>query len=425
MHSAADLPWRIELEPEEVRDRLRWARRSGHPRHLWPDVGPAAVHQGLQQLERATEAVLRGEHPVRSTDGVGARALGIAAYKAGMGPLMGYWIETDQVEAGPLVERLFALHLSHGRERAERLRLELRRSVEALNAAGIRPLIMKSGHTARVYFPEPGTRPAIDVDLVVPRDQFDLAEDALSAAGYKFAATANRPLRNTWLAPGSARLPRSLELLHAESQYALDLHDSLNRDFFGVRSLGLGDLEGVNTTTLPAVGGSAYVLPPTELLFNQALQASQGLHNLTLVRILELVFIVHQDAGDGLDWSEFNTKTEEADGWRFLYPALALAERLAPGTMDPAALDRSHHAATPSMRRILAAVSPATTNAFEGVERWQNFMWCTTPGDYLRHLAYILFPPQQRSPSQLAQRYLNFARRFARRWSSGTSAPRG
>lgn len=410
------IPWRLEVGPAEAERRLRWARRQGHPHYFWPDVEPADWRAGLEVLERATRSVLASEPASLPWSGDSdVRALGVAGYTSGIGPLVGYWLETDRLSAPPLVQRLFGVHLRHGRERARRLDAELERAGGALREAGIADVVaVKASHTAR-YFPEPGVRPAVDVDLVVRPELFDRAERALEGAGYTVGAREGRPRKTTWLAPGSSRLPRSFEVMHSGSQYAVDLHATLERNFFGVRTTGPGPVDGVPTASLPSA--PVRVLRQPALLLYHALHASEGFHNLTLIRLVELVFMIRRDTEeDALDWTAFRRHVEARDAWRFVYPALELTARLAPGTVEPGTLDAARAGAPHRMRRVVGGLTPATARRLRRLSLRESFVWCETPVDYLRRFAHMLFPaPAGRSLSRLGRHYLTRAYRLLRR----------
>lgn len=410
-----------------MRARLHWARRQGHPHYLWPGLEPAAWRAALAELERVATAALRGAPVSLEAASGGPRALGVAGYTSGLGPLVGHWIETGVVRATEPLAALFRLHLEHGHRRAARQRQELERSATALDAVGVRALVVKSAHTAR-YFPERGTRPGVDVDLVVAPAQLERAEEALRRAGYTLAARQHRPAKSDWLPPGVEPFPRSLELLHSGSQYAVDLQASLERNFFGVRTVRVGRVEEVPSRAAPELGPGLSVLAQPALLAYLALHASEGLHNLTLVRLVELVLVARRDAASGeLVWPELARLLEDVGGTRFAYPALALAERLAPGTVDPAVLGPATRAATPRMRRIVEGTSPGRAQRLDMLPLAERFMWCATPLDYGRRLAHMAAPaPAGRSLRRLADTYAERAYRLLRgRVGTGREEVRG
>jgi hypothetical protein len=386
------LPWPVELDPEQVLERFRWARQQGHPLYLWPEVAPAALHRGLAEIERVTSALLRSERPRLDVEGAAElRALGVAGYTSGMGPLLGYWLETDRVDASPLARRLFAVHLAHGRLRAERLKTVLYQATGALVDAGVSPLVLKGSHTAAVYFPEPGTRPALDVDLAVTPDAFDTAEEALARAGYTLAVRERNPRKAVWSAPSAARLPRSFEILHAGSQYVVDLQESLERQFHGVRAVRPTTLTPDTGIPAPELGAQVRVLGQPELLLYNALHVSQALGSLTLVRIVELVLMIRQDVATGaLDWRAFRSLVQDQDAGRFVYPALTMVEKLAPGTIDHDVLGAIHASTNDRVRRVVGRLTVGGAQPLEGIALDERFMWCTTPAEHLRRIALSL-----------------------------------
>lgn len=397
---------------------MRWAKRQGHPRYFWPEVAPAAWREALQEIERVAADVLGSRPSSLGTRGVeAARALGLAGYTSGLGPLIGHWIQTGRVDADPLLETLFRLHLDHGRRRAGRLQAELSRAANALAHAGITPLTIKSAHTADEYFPEPGTRPAMDVDLVVPPGHFDLARRTLIDVGYEVAVSSVGPRKLVLLAPESPRLPRSLEMAHADSQYVVDLQESLKRNFFGIRTVDVVPEERIPRASVLQPGTAVRVLRQPGLLLYHALHASHGLYHLTLIRIVELVLMIREDRESGrLDWDGFRELAEERRAWRFIYPALHMAERLAPGTVEPATLNRAESQAPRTMRRVLASLSPALAQPRVGLALDERFMWCATPLDYVRRSVHMVFPPGLvRTPGRVARGYVARFYRLLRR----------
>jgi hypothetical protein len=403
----ADLPWPIELGEETVEERFRWARRRGHPLYLWPEVSPDRWRSGLHEIERVTAAVLRSERPLlEDRSEIDIRALGVAGYTTGMGPLLGQWIETGRIDAGPAVRRLFAFHLAHGRIRAGRLREVLSRATRALSEVGVTPLVVKGSHSAVEYFPEPGTRPALDVDLVVPPAQFESAEEALDRAGFTLAVRERSSRKAVWSAPSASRLPRSVEVLHADSQYVVDLQGSLDRDFAGIGSIRPTRLGPDTGRSAPELGVDVRVLEQPELLLYHALHVSHGLRSLTLVRIVELVFMIRQDVASGaLDWPAFTALLRDRGATRFVYPALTMAERLSPGTVDETVLAFVDAAASSRVRRVVDRLSIADGQPLEGLALEEQYMWCSSPAEHLRRVARTLLPPNAHTLRELGKIY--------------------
>jgi len=406
-----------ELEPEDLDARLRWARERGHPLYLWQNVSPDEWRAALREIERVTSAVLRGETAagLDAETGAGERALGIAAFTSGMGPLLGRWIEDGMLRAGAGASALFALHLEHGRDRAERMRYALRTAVAVLDAAGIAATLLKGAHTAYAYFPEPGVRPMSDLDLLVAARDRARAEAALAAAGHVLVPGSRlaRPYRSDWRPPDSPVSVRSLELHHRDDPYTVDLHDSLELNFFGVRRVRYGTPDEGRRVPARWAGAHATVLAQPLLTAYQAAHASQGLHNLTLIRIVELALLLRPVQGRAFAWNSLAATIRGAGAERFVWPAFELVERLAPGTVDDAFHDRLTRAAPPRLRAVVAGLTPGTAQRLERVALDERFMWAATPIERVRRAADMLLPAGG-SFHRLRRIYLDRALRLLR-----------
>lgn len=478
-HDAERLPLdALDLSTEEVAERFRWARKRGHPFYVWPDVPVSEWRAALEAVEGVARSIVSGtpdsappsepnapsavaerrpsagmsvglgsgwagsSRPASLVlpQGVTPRALGIAAFTSGLGPLLGLLAERGGLDVPAPVARILLLHLEHGRRRAERLRRVLRDTVEILVDEGVLSVAIKGAHTALEYFPEPGTRPSSDIDLVIPASQVPAAVAALRRHGYRQRSEAREAgvYKGEWLPRGESGGLRSLELTHAGTPIAVDLHGSLDRSFFGVRTVSIGTLPGLVPPVAPeesrsvrgrvalrplAVDGrSVPVLAQPHLLALLALQASQGLHNLTLVRLVEICFVIRSDRAAGrLRWDEFGSLLERCGAARFAYPALALVERLAPGIVEPGQLSALRATATPRMRRVLDHLTPAGAQRMVESSLDERFMWGRGPIDDVRRLIYFFWPRDVApGPGDLARLYRErIARLLLRRVSLG------
>jgi hypothetical protein len=413
----------LDLAPDEVSARLRRARERGQPFFPWDDVSPEAWRASLRAIQAAVRerlssgdrgagsAAPAGARAARLEAPTGARALGVAAFTSGCGPLLGHWIEAGAVEADADVSRILLLHLEHGRLRAARLGSALRNAAASLAGAGVEPAVVKGMHTAYAVFPEPGVRPFSDIDLVVRPAEIPSAESALAAAGFTPRPVLARPYCCEWAPPAASTLPRSLELTHEDNPWTVDLHASFDRDFGGVRTVGLVLDPASATETARIAGAPVRVLRQPWLAAYLAAHASQELKNLTLVRLLELVWVLR-----GLvDWKDLMAALERAHAAPFVYPALALAERLASGTV-PAGVLAQLAAVTPArVRRIVARLEPATAQRIESVSLEEHFMWAVGPLDHLRRLRRVLWPTWAGSPADVLRVQATRARQLLAR----------
>jgi hypothetical protein len=66
-----------------------------------------------------------------------------------------------------------------------RLGPSLAQAVAALQEAGLEPIVLKGGALAETAYSDPGLRPMVDLDLLVPVEAMDRAGTALAAIGYR------------------------------------------------------------------------------------------------------------------------------------------------------------------------------------------------------------------------------------------------
>jgi len=412
-------------DPSELRRRLAERRRTGEANALWPGLSVAEREGAMGEIKTVVEGVLRGTSPppLVAEDDHAARALGIAAFTAGMGPLLGWWIQEGRVEASRPARELLGLHLDHGRRRITRLREHAARVVRAMHAEGLGPILLKGMHTGREFFPDPAVRPSSDIDVLVMPAEREAAEGVLGGLGYSLTKSVVAD-RSDWSLPGAATL-RSVELDHAENPWTVDLHTALHRFYFRGTSVDLGpgvfatrrfvDLEGTPVRVLDQPFLSAFL----------ALHAGCDLASVRLVRLLEIVLVIRADLEAGrLDWRELETLLTSTGTGRFVYPALALADELAPGTVEPRLLAHLARGATPRTLRVLDAVRRAGTGPLDERSFDTRLAWATGPRELARALSEVFFPSFGDSLGDTLRQRLSVARwRISRRLGRRTAGP--
>jgi hypothetical protein len=322
----------LDQSPAEVHRRFALAHARGTPRWLWPEIPVERWAAGRRDIVRVTSEVLAGRPAALDPRGeTGADALGIAAYTLGMGPLLGHWIGSGALDAEPGTAALLALHLEHGRARARKMDAVLETALAALASAGVEATVIKGMHTARALFPEPGTRPMTDVDVVVDPARIPAAEGALAAAGFVRLDVAyqRRPYHADWRPAGEEVQLRSLMLTHRDDPLTVNLQDEFDRHPASGR-VRLGTPGAADTGAMPGVRTPARVLAGPFLIAQLAAHAGEEREMLLLVRLVELVL-----AMQGADTDALRAFLHARRVAHHVYPALALAERLAPGTLDP------------------------------------------------------------------------------------------
>jgi hypothetical protein len=388
--SSTHLDGDLAMTPADVRRRFAWARRQGRPAWLWPEVSIGAWRRALERIQAAVSGVLAGADTAVLSGEPGA--IGLAGYTSGMGPLLGLWWEQGRLQPSAPIAAVLERHLAHNRAREAGMSADTVGVVDRLVAAGIWPLILKGAHTGHAYFPEPGVRPASDIDLLVAAADVAGAEAVLRSAG--LALRDRGRWESNWRDPALGAEPRSLTFVHAEDPWSIDLHGSLNL------SAGEGTPVAELDRGRPLAGHSAWpldsragVLEQPLLLLHLAAHAGAGWQNLTLLRQVELVLVIRQDFAAGrLSWDAFVDLGARTGALGYAYPALRLCEALAPGAVPGPVLDRCADRTPPAVRQALARLTPASAQRIDRSSVAEHFMWTCGWRGRLRQLAADLLP---------------------------------
>jgi hypothetical protein len=362
--------------------------------------------------------VLRGERaqldfPTNGADGQRrARALGVAALITGVGPLLGAWIEGGEVETDDALARVLARHLAHARAREARIRAAVLPVLARMERSGLAPGVIKGFHTAYAYFPEPGTRPFADVDVVVAPEGIAAAECVLHDAGFiPDARSGTASYKREWYPPEGRGDVWSHELWHARSRWKLELHDGLN--FNAV-------VQHVRATQTPRLaevlgldGVSLRVADANELIVLLATHGSTELYSHRLLRLVELVLVVRRTTALGtLDWGAVEASLAARDVLRFGYPMLALTERLAPGTVALDTLARLADATTRRVRAVADALSATAPIVDRGFSMRDRLMWVRGARATMARLWRMVAPPEGVSTRERLRIYRHRATRL-------------
>lgn len=392
-----------ELSAGEFERRRAEARRSGNPAWLWQEVAVEAWASAMAEISKAASSILAGDRPALPPSD--SMAFSLACYTSGTGALLGYWLESGQLDAPTVLAELLRLHLKHGRARAERVETESCKLVGALVEAGLPIVVLKGGHTAHAYFPDPATRPMSDLDLLVPTESAPGAEVALATASLECAGRAKR--ESCWVRPNSAREPRSIWLAHANDPWSVDLHNSLNFSAdAGAPVVRFDSAEPIETSEPWPLDDGAGVLSQPLLLLHLAVHASGGLHSLTLLRMIEIVLVARQDFAAGkLSWDDFLHVGALTNALGAAYPALCMAEKLAPGTIPAHVMKICAEIVPARARAIVESLEPATVHRVDRASVGEHFMWAAGFSGWARQLASDLAPGSQFWPIYQARAY--------------------
>jgi hypothetical protein len=387
-----------DLPAAEVSRRLRAAHLGRGSEWLWPQVEQADWQEALRALAAAAGALL-SEKPAPDLRGH-PDAFAVAGYTSGLGPLIGYWMGQGLVSSGPREAAVFELQLRHNRLRVQRLRNAALDAVHLLRDAGIETTVLKGMHTAFDHFPEPGTRPCSDIDLLVPGDRFGAAGEAMQRNGYVPGRTGQTPIQREWRRPDAPGQVRSLSLVHAEDPWAIDLQGSLDRSFAPGNLARLQALADRSPRGPWSQDSAAAVLTQPLLIIHLACHASNGLQSLNLLRLVEIVLVLRREPPD---WRALVEAAASVGALGFLYPAFRLAEDLVPGTIDDRVLAACAADAPARVRAVIADHDLASIHRIARRSWRESLMWCPTRRS---RLAALLLPGGARTAAAFYRRRL-------------------
>jgi hypothetical protein len=373
----------------ELARRLERYDRSRDPADLWPDLTIEARVSAMREIERVTRRVLTGARDIRiDTEGAHTPyALTIAAHTTGMGPLLGLWADNGVVDASMPVREHLARHLLHARRRAERIEREVLPVFDALIEHGITPIVIKGFATARQFFEEPATRRMADVDILVDPTRVDAAKSAVHSAGFRPSGPALHPYKQDWIGPGVDEQVFSVELSDERTRWAVELHASLDRVFHRGAVARLDIARGL-TESFVVEGRMLLALAPAASLLSLVCHCSQELYSSRLLRLVEIIRVIRSGR---VDWNDFLELLRQSGAARYTYPAFALAENLAPGSVDQRVLALGRAESTWAARHTVNRLVPAGGSGDElGLLR--QVMWTRGPVAILHRLVRLFFP---------------------------------
>ena len=379
----------MQLQPIGLAQRLERYARTRDPADLWPGLDERARLAAARELERVTRDVLagRGEAVLDPRGDLDGYAVAIAAHTTGMGPVLGRWLEDGRLSAHERHRAALGAHIAHSRERVARLHAGVLPAVDALLAHGITPGALKGYHTGLRYFDEPGARRMSDVDLHVPQAQATRAYDAIASAGFRPASADLVPHKRDWIAAGVDERIHSVELSDAQTKWTLETHTSLDRRF---AEGSWARLDAI-TTFVPFTieGRPLRVLDAPSLVISLACHCSEELESSRLLRLFEMVQVIR--AEPSLDWRDVAARLREAHAPRFVYPAFALVEQLAPHTIPADVVTLARNASTWAARHAVARMVPAG-GAIDQHGLARHFMWTSGAAALAKRIAWRASP---------------------------------
>jgi hypothetical protein len=380
-------------DPADIERRAKAWLASGNPEDLWPSADVARLPAAAGAIERAMRVLLAGHSTsLGAPNGADANEISLAALPAGVGPLLGWHVEKGMLDVSAQLAALLARHLEHGRKRADRIVNQGLPALAALREGGVDPCVIKGFHSAHVYFPEAGVRPFADIDVIIKASDIQRADRILSSLGFVGDAMIDVPYKRSWSAPGEDGRTWSLEFWHEMSHWKIEIHDRINFEDLFRYGVSLDVPEFLNG--LWSLNGVPIRVPGQPLLFAiLATHLSVELYERRMIRLVELVLMIRRDIElRALDWKEAEDLLDRLRAKRFAYPALALVEQLAPGTVDDGLLSRSRRAATRLTRYVVDRITPATPLLADRVSLAQRMMWVSGIGETIRRVGLMVGP---------------------------------
>jgi hypothetical protein len=118
-----------------------------------------------------------------------------------------------------------------------------------------------------------------------------------------------------------------------------------------------------------------------------------GLHNLSLLRLTELVLVSRQAREQPSNlWQDVLRIATGTGDASCVYPALRMADRFVPGTVPEAVLAALAGKAPAAVTRVLAGLGPATCQRLLRCSFKERFMWTATIGGWAREMADACLP---------------------------------
>ena len=411
-----------EIGVDVIRQRLDAFRSSTDFDDLWPDVNEGLRHAAHRQIFAVTRCVLNDtaeDRHLPAGDEGEIRALGIAGYASGMGPLLGYWIETGAITADPPVAALLGEHLAHGRSRADEIFRHCIRLFGALGEREVVPTLMKGVYTSRRFFPEPGVRPMADLDLLIRPSERSAAEEALESLGFLETATSRG--QASWSPPGGSNTVQSLELDHRSNPWSVDLHTSIDRSLTGGFWARMGQVPFEALCPWDIDGHTVRVFAQPLLLVHLAVHAATNIHELQLVGLVEMALVIREGVKSGdLQWDSALDLINELGVARFAHPTLELTERLVPGILDPSFRAQGLSMTAGRVGRVIDQRISSGLSMGGRRSADEIIVWARGPLEFLKAVACVLRDQGITALLKLCLSRLRLLMRRRRSWRTGS-----
>lgn len=381
----------------------------GRPPPFTPSVVPRAVRRAVAPAAgRIAVAAALGRPP--ATAAVEALAAAAAAVPPAS---LARWAEAEGV-AALLVAALDGVDAAvpapvwaawcdtaaRGAERAARLAGDRQRLADALRDGGVPWRPLKGAWLADHAYGSPAHRPMADTDLWVDRYDLPRADAALVALGYRRASSSWKHL--VYRRPDERVVDRRGE--HADNPRPVEVHPWLGEGLRGVTfDIGRAAGDGSNA------GGGAWPDVATMMLHVAAHATVDALsHRLRLLSLVDVAVLAHQL--DGAAWRRVVDVAVAPAAARFVWPALALAQRELAADVPAATLAALADGVRPALRRWVGAADVDAVGRWAAADRPRRLVdipriWPIGWREAATVWRHVAWPPR----SALADRYPRLA----------------
>lgn len=383
------------LTEAQFGERVALASRRGLPQWLWPDVPTDAWHDALAGIERVSREILTSGRAVGPLTG-NPEAIGVASYTSGMGPLLGYWLSEEALEAPAPVGSILAQHYRENSLRMERLAARCVQLISGLRAGAIHATVLKGMQTAFTCFPTPGSRPMSDIDLFIDSSDQDAAQRVLRELGYALEAEYTMPKEQLWRHGDSERTPQSLAFVQRDDPWGIDLHTSTNRRYAeGAPIIRLDELVSRVAPERWRLDSHAHVMAAVPEVLFLACHAGCPFGNLRMLRLVELALYIGQAERSGaFSWDEFIEIGELTATLPHAHAALYYTDLLVPGIVPDDVLRRSRVGVPAPALKVIAEFTPATVHGIARCSVTERYMWTPSLSGKVRQLAHDFVPTE-------------------------------
>lgn len=223
--------------------------------------------------------------------------------------------------------------------------------IAALRAEDIPAMPFKGALLAPLYYPDPAARPLADLDILVRERDTRQSVAALEQLGYSYYSRSAEDF--VYL-----RGERQSNVWHPDNVHPVELHFRLREEYAGL-AYDLGDAMWASAQKRAYWRGSEALIPAQPILLHHVCAHATSDWLIQRGKLMEIgdVQIVASHMTEG-DWRAF-LESIPPHGARFVYPALAVAERYASGSIPDAVVAALRAHLTPPLRAWSDAISLA------------------------------------------------------------------